>query len=132
MNNKRLIEYRSMVGLQLQFAEAGDNHKVLEMQEVIEHWIAEMLRQDVVAALQEMNAHPLKPIPCNMTADEVSAYRRIQGDGMLFFCPDGFEGRKGLEEWKKYQVEKAEAFVSGLLEQRLLDAIRPFIVIKLN
>lgn len=132
MTEQRLAEYRSIVGLQLQFAQEGDNHKVVEMQEFLEKWIAEELREGVIAALQEMNAHPLKPIVCNMAADEIAAYRKIQGDGMLFFTEDGFEGRRGFEEWKRYQIEKAELFVGGLLEQRLLDAVRPFITMRVN
>jgi hypothetical protein len=132
MNAERLAEYRAMVGLQLQFAQEEDNDQVMKMQEALERWIAETLRQDVVASLLEMRARPLKDIICNMTLDEVKAYRMIQGDGMRFFCPDGFEGRRGFEEWKRYQIETAEMFVGGLLEQRLLDAIRPFITMRVN
>jgi hypothetical protein len=132
MNAERLAEYRAMVGLQLQFAQEGDNDQVMKMQEGLEHWIAERLQQDVIASLQEMKARPLQDIVCNMTVDEVKAYRVIQGNGMRFFCPDGFEGRRGLVEWKRYQVDTAEMFVGGLLEERLLDAVRPFLTIRVN
>jgi hypothetical protein len=132
MNEERLAEYRAMVGLQLQFMQEGDSDQVMKMQEGLERWIAERLQQDVVASLQEMRARPLKDIICNMTVDEVRAYRMIQGDGMRFFTDDGFQGRRGFEEWKRYQIEMAELFVGGLLEQRLLDAVRPFITMRVN
>jgi hypothetical protein len=132
MTQERLSEYRSIVGIQLQFAQIGDSHKVIDMQEVLERWIAERLQEDIISALQEMQAHPVKDIICNMTLEEVRDYRIIQGNGMRFFCPDGFEARSGFEEWEKYQVEKAESFVSELLNRRLLDAIHPFIAIRIN
>lgn len=132
MTTERLQEYRSLVGLQVQFAQEGNSHKVMDMQDVIERTIAEWIRIDVVAALQEMKAHPLKEIKCNMTVDEITSYRMMQGDGMRFFCPDGFEGRKGFDEWKVYQVNRMELFVEGLIEQRVLDAVKPFLTIRVN
>jgi hypothetical protein len=132
MTQELLAEYRAMVGLQLQFAERGDNDEVMEMQEVLERWIAERLRDAVVLAIQEMKAQPMVDIVCDMTVLEKRAYRKIQGDGLKFFCSDGFEGRRGSEEWKKYQIEMAELFVQGLLEQRLLHAVRPFMTMRVN
>jgi hypothetical protein len=132
MTQELLAEYRAMVGLQMQFAVLGDNDEMMKMQEILEHWIAERLRDEVVLALQEMKALPMVDIVCDLTVFEKRAYRRIQGDGFKFFCPEGFYGRRGMEEWKKYQIEEAELFVLGLLEQRLLDAVRPFMTMRIN
>lgn len=132
MIQERLQEYRALVGLQVQFAQDGDSNEVMKFQLLLEKTIAEWIRMDVVAALQEMKAHPLKEIKCNMTVDEITSYRMMQGDGMRFFCPDGFEGRKGFDEWKVYQVNRMELFVEGLIEQRVLDAVKPFLTIRVN
>lgn len=132
MIQERLQEYRALVGLQVQFAQDGDSHQVMKFQLLLEKTIAEWIRMDVVAALQEMKAHPLKEIKCNMTTDEITAYRFLQGDGMRFFSEDGFEGRKGFDEWKVYQVNRMELFVEGLIEQRVLDAVKPFLTIRVN
>jgi hypothetical protein len=132
MTEQRLTEYRGLVGLQVQYGQQGDSHKVMEMQLLLEKTISEWLRLDIISALQEMNAHPLKDISCNMTRDEISAYRMIQGDGMRFFSDDGFEGLRGFDAWKVYQVNRAELFVDGLIEQRVLYAVRPFLTMRVN
>jgi hypothetical protein len=104
----------------------------MRVQEALEKFIGDSVHKELLAALTEMKAHPLKPIPCHMTVEEVTAYRIIQGDGLRFFCPDGFEGRRGFEDWKAYQVGRAEPFVSGLIERRVLDAVKPFLTIRVN
>jgi hypothetical protein len=132
MTQQQLAEYRAMVGLQLQFAEQGDNHKVMEMQEHLERWIAVQIKNGVISSLVEMKATPLKEIICNLELVEVEHYRVIQANGLSFFCPDGFQGRKGVDEWKMFQVEMAEVYVTDLIERRLLEAVAPFLSMRVN
>jgi hypothetical protein len=132
MTTDQLQNYRALTGLQLQYAQDSDNDGVMRLQEALEKLIGDFVHEELLAALTEMKAHPLKPIPCHMTKEEVTAYRMIQGDGMRFFTEDGFEGRRGFDEWKAYQIGRAELFVSGLIEQRVLDAVKPFLTIRVN
>jgi hypothetical protein len=126
MKDIRLNEYRAMAGLQLLFGQRGDSHKVMEMQFALEKWIAEQVRFDVVLALEQMKAHPIKEIPCNMTRDEIAAYRMLQGVGMKLFAEEGFE------VWRLHQIQKVELFVDGLIAERVLGAVKPFLTITVN
>jgi hypothetical protein len=132
MTEEQLKNYRAISGLQLQYAQDGDKDGVMRMQEALEKYIGDCVRIELMAALSEMKAHPIKPIVCNMTKEEITAYRMMQGDGIRFFTEDGFEGRRGFEDWKAYQIGRVEAFVSGLIEQRVLDAVKPFLTIRVN
>ena len=108
------------------FGQRGDSHKVMEMQFALEKWIAEQVRFDVVLALEQMKAHPIKEIPCNMTRDEIAAYRMLQGVGMKLFAEEGFE------VWRLHQIQKVELFVDGLIAERVLGAVKPFLTITVN
>lgn len=124
MGKTRCRGYRAMAGLQLQAALEEDNDKVMRIMLAMEKWIERELLADVNRALEEMKATPLLAISCNLTGDEIHAYRMLSAEGMLTFR-DG-----GVEAWKIFQVETMEAFVQGLLEERLLQAIRPFITMR--
>ena len=125
MDEKRLQEYRALAGFQLQFADRGDSHKVMEMQEAIEGWIGEKIKIDILVSYQGLKAQPMREINCSLSAEEIKAYRILVADAYKAF------DEKGWEAWRDAQP-KIELFVQGAIERHVFEALKPFIKISKN
>lgn len=125
MEQKILAEYRSLTGYQLQWGQKNDSHKVMEMQLVIENWIAEKIKIDILVAFGGMGASPIRKINCSLSLEELKAYRIMVADAFKLF------EERGWEAWRDAQP-KIELFVEGAIEQHVFDALVPFITLKIN
>ena len=125
MNDERLREYRGLVGIQLQFEERGDTHKVMEMQHELEKWVALQIQADIVLAWEGMKAHPMHEVNCSLTVPEVKAYRMLVAEAMKIYSDGGFI------PWSQQQ-EKIELFIQGAIDKHVLDATRTSITISQN
>ncbi len=120
MEEKRLAEYRLLTGVQLQWADRGDTHKVMEMQLVVETWIAEKTRIDILVSFEGMKVKPTREINCSMTAEEIRVFRLMVGGAFDVFSD------KGWDAWRDEQPA-IERFVQTTIEDHVLDAVRPFL-----
>jgi hypothetical protein len=125
MNDERLREYRGLVGVQLQFEERGDTHKVMELQIELEKWVALQIQADIVLAWEGMKAHPMHAVNCSLLVAELKAYRMMVAEAMKIYSEFGFI------PWSQQQ-EKIELFVQGAIDKHVLDATRTSITISKN
>ena len=120
-----MVEYRSLTGYQLQWGQKNDSHKVMEMQLVIENWIAEKIKIDILVAFGGMGSSPIRKINCSLSLEELKAYRIMVADAFKLF------EERGWEAWRDAQP-KIELFVEGAIEQHVFDALVPFTTMKIN
>jgi hypothetical protein len=125
MNDQQLREYRGIVGIQLQFEERGDTHKVMEMQIVLEKWVAMQIQQVILLAWQGVKARPMYEVNCSLKVDEKKAYRMMVAEAMKIYSEGGFI------PWSQQQ-EKIELFIQGTIDKHVLDATRSLITIHQN
>jgi hypothetical protein len=125
MNGDRLREYRGIVGVQLQFEERGDTHKVMEMQHELEKWVALQIQSDILLAWEGMKAHQMHAVNCSLTVEEIKAYRMLVAEAMKIYADSGFV------PWSQQQ-ERIELFVQGAIDKHVLDATRTSITLRQN
>lgn len=122
LSDMEIREYRSLVGLQLQYAEAGDTHKVMEMQMVLVQFIIDKVKFEVSKALALlMNDRPI--VVAMLTNVNLAEYALKNGKAFEIYDEFGFG-----DEWKKYQAE-IEEWIGNLIDERVLEITKPFLKI---
>lgn len=103
-----LHHYRSLVGLQLSYAQKGDSHKVAELQRELMAWVTRL-------ATRLIKERTGQVVDLRWSLDGESQYVTMVAESF---------GVTTMEEWKRKQME-IERWVSGYIEQALLQASLP-------
>jgi hypothetical protein len=102
-----LRAYRSCIGLQVQYAQAGDSHKVMELQHQLEGWISRCAQNKIKAAMGET-------ITLVWSDEAKEQYRKRCADAMTF-------ADKGFDHWVLAQ-QSVEEWVSDYIQQGVFQA----------
>lgn len=107
LTNGELAAYRRMVGLQVQFAQLRDSHKVMDLQIQLEKWISTIARLKVEVATGKL-------VDLEWSDVARATYRKKCADAMV-------KSDQGFAEWSKAQME-IEMWVSVYIEQAIMQA----------
>lgn len=101
--------YRACVGLQVQYAQAGDSHKVMDLQIQLEDWIKRR-------AEAKIKAYAGKDIVAelNWSEEARAQYRKLCADAMR-------RADEGFASWAAAQ-QKVEQWVSDFIQQGVFQA----------
>jgi hypothetical protein len=107
LSDAELRAYRACVGLQVQYAQAGDSHKVVELQQQLEGWIKRCAEKKVAGSTGQR-------VQLNWSGKALSIYRKLCADAMA-------KAAEGFHVWAAEQY-KIEAWVSDCIQGALFQA----------
>lgn len=107
LSKDELAIYRGLVGLQVQYAQLGDSHKVMELQLELEKWIQGCAEVKIERAGGGR-------VVLSWSNEARAQYRSICADAML-------KERDGFVAWANAQF-KVERWVSDYIQQGVFQA----------
>ena len=107
LTSTELQQYRDLVGLQMAYAQIGDSHKVVHLQNAL---------MGMIRIFAERRITEKTGANCKLTWSDVATGQYMK------LCAEGMKAAdEGFGVWKKKQLE-IEAWVSTYIEQGVLQA----------